>query len=151
MLHIPRRERCDAGAVSVRSTTGRVTIRRLLTPGSVYAALCFAVAGADLAVVSGVPGDPEPSRLAGFAALGALVGGFMGLVVGWLFTALVRRFFDDRSRWSDGCLMGGIFGASVGVVAVVMLRHVGLVVLATLVAGVGGFICGYFARDFPQV
>ena len=71
----------------------------------------------------------------------------MGLVVGWLFTALVRRFFDDRSRWSDGCLMGGIFGASVGVVAVVMLRHVGLVVLATLVAGVGGFICGWIARD----
>jgi hypothetical protein len=133
--------------VSVRSTTGRVTIRRLLTSGSAYAALCFAVAGADLAVVYGVPGDPEPSRLAGFAALGALVGGFMGFVVGWLFTALVRRFIPDRSRWSDGCLMGGIFGACVGVLAVVTLRHVGLVVLATLVAGVGGFICGWLARD----
>jgi len=117
----------------------------------VYAALCFAVAGADLAVVYGVPGDPEPSRVAGFAALGALVGGFMGFVVGRLFTVLVQRFFPDHSRWSDGCLMGGIFGACVGVFAVVMLRPVGMVVLVTLVAGVGGFICGWLARDSPPI
>src|SRR5262245_2758412 len=177
MLHIPRRERRDAGAVSVRSTTGRVMIRRLLTPGnvygSVYAAICFAVAGAHLAVVYGIPGaeplgldlspGPGPFRLLvrvpgsqvgevlGFAALGALIGGFMGFVVGQLFTPLVRRFFPDGSRWSDGCLMGGIFGACVGVLAVVMLRDVRSVGLATLVAGVGGFICGWLARDIPPV
>src|SRR5262249_35425073 len=112
----------------------------------------FAAAGATLAVVYGVSGDPEPSRVAGFAALGALVGGalvggFVGLVVGQLFTVLVRRFFPDHSRWSDGCLMGGILGTCVGVFVVLILRDVGLAVFAALLTGVGGFICGFFARD----
>jgi len=75
----------------------------------------------------------------------------MGFVVGGLFTALVRKFFPDRSRWSDGSLMGGIFGAFVGVLAVVMLRHVGIAVIVALVAGVGGFVCGWLARDIPPV
>src|SRR5215470_9749458 len=69
-----RRGSVSVRSTTVRSTTGRVTMRRLLTRGSVYgsvyAAICFAVAGAQLAVVYGVPGDPEPSRLAGLGALG---------------------------------------------------------------------------------
>jgi hypothetical protein len=111
--------------------------------GRVYGAICFGVIGACLGMWLQL-GDATPSLA---RALGAVMGSFAGLVVGSGITALVRRFFDDDSRWSDGLNMGGIFGGCIALFAVAVLRHVGVTIVVTLVAGVGGFICGWFVRD----
>jgi hypothetical protein len=79
-----------------------------------------------------------------------VLGAFVGFVVGSALSGLVRLFFAEGSRSADGCIMGGIFGACFAMIGVVGFRHVWMMIAVRLVAGVGGFVCGWLARDLPS-